>query len=80
MLSDKFISAGSRTYPSPQGVQAILVLRAGDTTCYRAGNTISWVIDGLSVLVQNRGHGQNRDTCTVYEIALLLAEEGIELN
>jgi hypothetical protein len=32
MLSDKYLSAGSRTYPGPQGVQASLIPRAGDIT------------------------------------------------
>jgi hypothetical protein len=32
MLLDKYLLAGSRTYPSPQGVQASLVPGAGDIT------------------------------------------------
>jgi hypothetical protein len=34
MLSIKYILAGSRTYPGPQGVQASLVLGAGDNHWY----------------------------------------------
>jgi hypothetical protein len=42
MLSDKFVLAGSRTYPSPWGVWASLILRASDSQselapCYYAG-------------------------------------------